>query len=178
MRRFARLLWVLILLILGALRQIIDVIGEAQTVASLPVLKWVISPWFSFAFFTMAVLVMARSYYVERIRKEPAGFAAVPYAKNEYRNQAIVGAGVVILLFVLAPIVYGHYRRPARATPRSIASVAQTSEQQLQTPAVPPAERQLTAQQTNKGNGNVIVNGNDNQVITTVFGPPIRRQSA
>lgn len=99
------------LLILGLLRRIVDVIGEAQTVNSLPIVNWVMSPAFSFSVFVGGVLCIAWLSYETKLKKEPAGFAGAPGNKKRYRNRAIAGAVIAIVLFVGCPLVYGHYHR-------------------------------------------------------------------
>jgi hypothetical protein len=47
-----RALAAVLLFILSVIRGIVDVVGEAQTVSGLPILKWLIDPAFSLVAFT------------------------------------------------------------------------------------------------------------------------------
>jgi hypothetical protein len=101
---------------LGAIRGIVDRIGEVQTVNDLPVIKWLIHPYFSLAAFSGAVWRGGWAYYDFRIKKEQAGFLIVPEKKNRYRRQAIIWILSALVLFIILALIYGHFHRKVVAT--------------------------------------------------------------
>ncbi len=112
-------------LLLGNIKWIVDTIGEVQTVSELPIIKYILYPAFSPVAFSIAILFIGWAYYDIRWRKEQAGFAAIPENKRRYRNQAIIGASIVLVLFVVAPLGYGYYRRHRNPSPLSQTASAQ-----------------------------------------------------
>lgn len=131
MRKYSKPLVAALLFLLSVLRWILDQMGRAQTVKDLPIIAWILSPYFSPMAFTIAVIIGFWAYYDIRLKKEPAGFAAIPKNKRRYRIQAIAGAAIVLVLFIVIPLGYGYYHRyyaksaftnqghppPAQATP-------------------------------------------------------------
>ena len=111
MRRWWKAVAGLVLAALGYLRGFIDLVGEAQTVSDLPVLKWFVHPLFSLAAIGGACVFAAWVYYDLRLKRGQAGFVGTPGSKRRYRNQAIIGAALALTTLVVAPLLYGHYRR-------------------------------------------------------------------
>jgi hypothetical protein len=97
--------------VLWVIRSILEFIGDLQTVSALPILKWIVSPVFSLGAFAAGAMLFAWAWYDYKVKKEPAGFSGIDGNKERYRNRAIVGAVVVIALFVGCPLVYGYYHR-------------------------------------------------------------------
>ena len=118
MRKWWKIGGAALLIPLGAIRGIVDAIGEVQTVNDLPIVKWLIHPYFSLGAFTGATILGAWAWYDYRIKKEPAGFVGTPENKRRYQLQAICAAVSAIILVVAVPIVYGHYRTP-KVIPKS-----------------------------------------------------------
>jgi hypothetical protein len=111
MRGFKRFWWPVLFFLLGAAIKVIDLIGEAQTVSDFPILKILVNPAFSTLLLFAGICGGSLVYYDLLLKKEPSGFAGVPGKnKKRYRNQAIAGAVVVILLLVVCPLVYRHYK--------------------------------------------------------------------
>jgi hypothetical protein len=113
------------LLVLGYVRGLVDVIGEVQTVNELPILKWVIHPYFSFAATSAAIILGAWAYYDIRVKKAHAGFIGAPENKRSYKKQAIVGAIILLVVFTVAPLFYGYLRSnslPKGTSPTSLSA--------------------------------------------------------
>jgi hypothetical protein len=110
MRRYWKGVVGFILLPLSNLGWILDQVGRAQTVRDLPLLSWILSPYFSPIAFLGASILIARAYYEIRIKKEQAGFQAVPKNKSTYRIQAISGVTIFAALFIGLPLAYRYYR--------------------------------------------------------------------
>jgi hypothetical protein len=144
MRKWWKFVGATLLGLLAAVRGIVDAIGELQTVNDLPIAKWLIHPYFSLAAFTGATVLSAFFYFDYRVRKEQAGFVGNPRNRNRYRRQAITGASLLILLLVISPLIYGHYRRgvtagvkqPGQRTPPAQENITQETVQVRTAPPV------------------------------------------
>jgi hypothetical protein len=104
------------LALLVPVRWVLDNIGRAQTVSDLPLLKYLLHPYFPPAAFTGCILVGTWAYYELRMKKEQAGFMGMPQNKSRYQHQAILGGATALAVFIIAPLIYGHYRRNSKST--------------------------------------------------------------
>jgi hypothetical protein len=111
MRKWRKAIAGILLVLLSTLKWIVDQIGRAQTVSDLPVMNWLLHPWFPPIGFTCAAILICWGYYDIKIKKEKAGFVAIPENKKRYRKQAIALAGLSIFVVVMLPLTYGVYRR-------------------------------------------------------------------
>lgn len=99
------------LLAVSHLGWILDQFGRADMLRNLPVLNWILSPYFPPVAFIGCVVFIGWAYYDIAIHKEPAGFGLDVKKRHRIRRNIASVALAVIVMFVAIPAIYGYVRR-------------------------------------------------------------------
>lgn len=111
MRRWWKAIAAVLFLLLGWLRGLIEVIGDAQTVSDLPIyLKWLISPYVSLSAIGAGAVFIGWLYYDHKIRRGSAGFLSDPQDRKGYLIKATIAVACVMVVFIGIPIAIGHWK--------------------------------------------------------------------
>ena len=111
MRRYWKPIAGITLFIFGIARWIIDIIGKAQVVSDLPIVRWILHPYFPPVAFVLASVLVGWGYYDIAVRKHPAGFIGEPERRDRLVWKSVAWVGLVILGFVGGPLAYSRWHR-------------------------------------------------------------------
>ncbi len=155
MRRYWKALVAVLFFPFSIIKWILDQVGRAQTVRDIPILAWILSPYFSPVVFSVAVIMGFWAWYDVRVKKDQAGFLAVTGNKRRFKKQAVFGVAITLFLFIVTPLGYGYYHRhhakapqmdAGHPAPQPTAPTPQPKEPEPGVHPIPPAK--VTAKNT------------------------------